>query len=184
MLVVIAVCLATVPLTGGSLMRLGELELRLPGLALAAIGLQVLIVSIAPGGLAGLHEIVHLASYALLGAFGWANRRVVGMPVVLAGGALNVAPILANGGVMPADPDVAHVAAVQARDGEFVNSVPVADAHLGFLGDLLATPASLPLHNVYSIGDVVLVIGLAIVVHAACHKQKAASSRARPTGSS
>lgn len=184
MLVVIALCLATVPLTRGSLMRLGELELRRPGLALGGIGLQVLIVTVAPGGLAGLHEILHVGSYALLGAFGWANRRVTGVPVVLAGGALNLAPILANGGVMPADPAVAEVAAVQPRPGEFVNSVPVSDAHLGFLGDVLATPASLPLHNVYSVGDLVIVLGLLIVVHAACQRQNAASSRARPTGSS
>jgi hypothetical protein len=184
MLVVIVLCLATVPLTRGSLMRLGELELRLPGLALGGIGLQVLIVTVAPGGLAGLHEILHLGSYALLGAFGWANRRVAGVPVLLAGGALNLAPILANGGVMPADPAVAEVAAVQPRPGEFVNSVPVSDAHLGFLGDVLATPASLPLQNVYSVGDLVIVLGLLIVVHAACHRQNAASSRASPTGSS
>jgi len=184
MLVVIALCLATVPLAGGNLMRLADLRLRLPGLALAAIGLQVLIVTVAPGGLAGAHEVLHVASYALLGAFGWANRRVTGVPVVLAGGALNVAAILANGGVMPADPAVADVAAVQARPGAFVNSVPVADAHLGFLGDVLATPASLPLHNVYSPGDLVIVLGLLILVHAACHRQKAASSRASPTASS
>jgi hypothetical protein len=184
MLVVIALCLASVPLTGGRLMRLGELELRLPGLALAGIALQVLVVTVAPGGLGGLHEILHVASYVLLCAFGWANRRVAGVPVVLAGGALNLAPIVANGGVMPAHPAVAEVAAVQASPGRFVNSVPVADAHLGFLGDVLATPASLPLHNVYSIGDVVIVLGLLVLVHAACHGQKAASSRARPTGSS
>jgi hypothetical protein len=184
MLVVIALVLASVPLAGGRLLRLAELRLRLPGLALAGIGVQVLIVTVAPGGLAGLHEILHVASYALLGAFGWANRRVTGVPVLLAGGALNVAPIVANGGVMPADPAVADVAAVQSRAGEFVNSVPVSEAHLGFLGDVLATPASLPLHNVYSPGDLVIVLGLAIVVHAACHRQNAASSRARPTGSS
>jgi hypothetical protein len=184
MLVVIALCLASVPLAGGRLMRLGELELRLPGLALGGISLQVLVVTVAPGGLAGMHEILHVASYVLLGAFGWANRRVTGVPVVLAGGALNLAPILANGGVMPANPAVAEAAAVQARPGRFVNSVPVSDAHLGFLGDVLATPASLPLHNVYSAGDLVIVLGLLVVVHAACHRQKAASSRARPTGSS
>jgi hypothetical protein len=184
LLVVIALCLASVPLVGGNLMRLGELELRLPGLALGAIALQVLIVSVAPRGLAGLHEVVHMASYALLGAFGWANRRVVGVPVVLAGGALNVAAIVANGGVMPTDPAVAAVAANHAAPGEFLNSVPVADARLGFLGDVLATPDSLPLHNVYSPGDVVIVLGLLIVVHAACQRQNAASSRASPTGSS
>jgi hypothetical protein len=184
MLAVIALCLATVPLARGSLMRLAELELRRPGLVLGGIGIQVLIVTVVPGGLAGMHELLHVASYALLGAFGWANRAVTGVPVVLAGGALNVAPIAANGGVMPAHPAVADAAAVQPRAGEFVNSVPVSDAHLGFLGDVLATPASLPLHNVYSAGDVVIVLGLLIVVHAACHRQNAASSRARPTGSS
>ena len=184
MLVVIALCLVTVPLAGGSLMRLSELRLRAPGLALAAIAVQMLIVTIAPGGLAGLHEILHVASYALLGAFGWANRRITGVPVLLAGGALNLVPILANGGVMPANPAVADAAAVQAKPGQFVNSVPVSDAHLGFLGDVLATPESLPLHNVYSIGDVVIVIGLLVILHAACQRQNAASSRARPTASS
>ena len=184
MLVVIALCLATVPLTRGRLVRLGELRLRRGGLALAAIALQVLVVSVAPRGLAGLHEILHVASYALLAAFGWSNRRVTGVPIVLAGGALNLLAILANGGVMPTDPDVAEAAANSAAPGEFLNSVPVADARLGFLGDVLATPASLPLHNVYSAGDIVIVLGLLVIVHAACHRQNAASSRASPTGSS
>jgi len=184
MLVVIALCLASVPLLGGSLMRLGGLRLRRPELALGGIALQVLIVTVAPAGLAGLHEPLHVASYALLGAFGWANWRVTGVPVVLAGGALNVAAIVANGGVMPTRPAVAEVAAVQPRAGEFLNSVPVSDARLGFLGDVIATPASLPLHNVYSPGDLVIVLGLLVLVHAACHRQNAASSRASPTGSS
>jgi hypothetical protein len=183
-LAVIGLCLATVPLAGGRLLRLGELELRAPGLALAGIALQALILTVAPGGLAGLHELLHVGSYALLGAFGWVNRHVTGVPLVLAGGALNVVAILANGGVMPTDPAVAELAAVQARPGEFLNSVPVADARLGFLGDVIATPGSLPLHNVYSPGDLVIVLGLLVVVHAACHRQNAASSRARPTGSS
>jgi Family of unknown function (DUF5317) len=180
MLAVIALCMLSVRLTGGRMSRLADLRLRLPGLAVAGIALQFLIVTIAPAGLAGLHEPIHVASYVLLGAFGWANRRVAGMPVVLAGGALNALAILANGGVMPADPAVA----LDAAPGEFANAAADGDARLAFLGDVLATPESLPLHNVYSVGDVVIVIGLLIVVHAACHVQKAASSRARPTGSS
>jgi len=184
MLVVIGLCLLSVPLTGGKLVRLGELELRRPELAIAGIGVQVLIVSVVPGGLGGLHELLHVVSYGLLGAFGWVNRGVTGVPVVLAGGALNALAILANGGVMPADPDVAAAAANHAAPGEFINSTAVDDARLGFLSDTLATPASLPLQNVYSVGDVVIVLGLLVVVHAACHVQNAASSRARPTGSS
>jgi hypothetical protein len=30
------------------------------------------------------------------------------------------------------------------------------------------TPASWPLHNVFSIGDIVLLIGVFVLVHAAC----------------
>jgi hypothetical protein len=180
MLAVIVLCMLSVRLTGGRIGRLADLRLRLPGLAVAGIALQFLIVTVAPGGLAGVHEPIHVASYVLLGAFGWANRRVTGMPVVLAGGALNAVAILANGGVMPADPAVA----LDAAPGDFTNAVADGDARLAFLGDVLATPESLPLHNVYSIGDVIIVLGLLIVVHAACHVQNAASSRARPTGSS
>jgi hypothetical protein len=184
MLVVIGLCLLSVPATGGKLVRLGELRLRRPELALAGIGLQVLVISVLPGGLGGVQEALHVVSYALLGAFGWVNRRVTGVPVVLAGGALNALAILANGGVMPTDPDVAHAVANRAGPGEFINSAATDDARLGFLGDTLATPDSLPLQNVYSIGDVVIVLGLLVVIHAACHAQNAASSRARPTGSS
>ena len=39
----------------------------------------------------------------------------------------------------------------------------VSDPRLGFLGDVLATPSSLPLANVFSIGDVVILIGLALL---------------------
>jgi hypothetical protein len=184
MLVVIGLCLLSVPLTGGKLVRLGELRLRRPELAVAGIGFQVLVISVLPGGLGGVQEALHVASYALLGAFGWVNRRVTGVPVVLAGGALNALAILANGGVMPTDPDVAHAVANRAAPGEFINSAAADDARLGFLGDTLATPDSLPLQNVYSIGDVVIVLGLLVVIHAVCHAQNAASSRARPTGSS
>jgi Family of unknown function (DUF5317) len=184
MLFVIGLCLLSVRLTGGRIARLADLRLRLPGLAVAAIALQFLIVTIAPGGLAGAHEPLHVASYALLGAFGWVNRRVVGVPVVLAGGALNAIAIIANGGVMPADPSVADAIATDAAGGEFANSSADGDARLAFLGDVFATPDSLPLQNVYSVGDVIIVLGLLIIVHAACHVQKAASSRARPTGSS
>jgi uncharacterized protein DUF5317 len=185
MLVVIALCLLTVPLTGGRLTRLADLRLRLPGLAVAGIAVQMLIVSVLPGeALAGLHAPLHVLSYALLGGFGWANRRVTGVPVVLAGGALNAVAILANGGVMPTDPAVAAAAANHAAPGEFINSTAIDDARLAFLGDVLATPDSLPLQNVYSVGDLIIVLGLVVVVHAACHVQKAASSRASPTGSS
>ena len=104
---------------------------------------------------------------------------------MLAGGALNALVIVANGGVMPADPSVAHAAANHAAPGEFINSAGDAAARLGFLGDVLATPDGLPLQNVYSPGDLVLIAGLLIVVHAACVRRRTRRARAPgPTGSS
>ena len=55
---------------------------RLPG-----IGVQIVIISVLPSGTAGLHEAVHMASYVLLGAFAWSNRRVPGVPLIMLGGA-------------------------------------------------------------------------------------------------
>ena len=53
-------------------------------------------------------------------------------------------------------------------EGEFANSAVVADARLQFLGDVFATPTWLPLHNVFSIGDMILIVGVAVLVHVAC----------------
>ena len=75
---VFLICLLTVPLARGRLTALGDVQLRRRWLALAGIGVQIVIISILPAGAAGLHEAVHMASYALLGAFVWANRRIPG----------------------------------------------------------------------------------------------------------
>ena len=155
-------CLATVPLARGRLTALADLRLRRPWLALAGIGVQILIISVVPAGPAHLHEAVHMLSYALLGAFAWANRRIPGVPVILLGGLLNFIPIAANGGVMPADPELArHVAGAEG----FVNSGAVEDPRLLFLGDVFATPSSWPLSNVYSVGDLLIVLGVLVLLH-------------------
>jgi hypothetical protein len=73
---------------------------------------------------------------------------------------------------------------VRSVPGEFSNATAVDEPRLTFLGDVFTTPEWLPLQNVYSVGDVLLVLGVLTVAHAACHVQNAASSRATPTGSS
>jgi hypothetical protein len=162
--------LVSVPLAGGRLSALAELELRRPWLVVAAIAIQVAIITVAPGAVesAGLGEPLHLASYALLGWFAWSNRRIVGVAVIALGGFLNVLAIAANGGVMPADPGALARAGKTAQAGEFVNSSAVADPKLAWLGDVIATPASLPVSNVYSAGDVLILVGTFVLLHAVC----------------
>jgi hypothetical protein len=78
------------------------------------------------------------------------------------GGALNFIAIAANGGVMPADPELArHFAGSE----EFVNSGAMADPNLLFLGDVFSTPPSWPLYNVFSVGDLIIVLGVLMALH-------------------
>jgi Family of unknown function (DUF5317) len=156
--------LLTVPLARGRLSALADLQLRAPGLAVAGILLQVVIISIVPEGLGALHAIVHGVSYALLGACAWLNRRIPGVPLIALGGLLNAVAIAANGGVMPLDPALV-VHAVQRDGQEFVNSGVVAHPRLLFLGDIFATPRSWPMANVYSVGDFTILLGVFVLLH-------------------
>jgi hypothetical protein len=160
--------LASVPLARGRLSALAELPLKMPGLAFAAIGIQVVVISLLPGGVHWIHTAFHVFSYLLLGAFAWVNRRIAGVPIIAVGGLSNFAAIIANGGVMPADKHAIASLAHKTAKGDFANSQVLAHPKLQFLGDVFATPASWPLHNVFSIGDMVLVLGVAVLVHVSC----------------
>jgi hypothetical protein len=164
-------CLLSVPLARGRLTALADVQLRKPGLAGAAIVVQILIVSVFPAALDAVAEPLHLASYGLLGAFAWVNRRLAGVPVVALGGALNFLVISLNGGVMPADPDAVASLGRTVHKGEFINSTAVAHPKLAFLGDVIATPASWPVHNIYSVGDCVIVLGVLVLLHVACRSR-------------
>ncbi len=160
--------LASVPLRGGRLAALADVEFRAAWLAVVAILLQILVISVLPGGSAGLHRAVHLASYALIAAFLVANRRFPYLWLIGLGGACNVLAIVANGGVMPASAAALQRAGIHQAPAEFANSTPVAGAHLSFLGDIFAVPGFLPISNVFSVGDVILVLGALLAIHRVC----------------
>src|SRR3954453_10757890 len=160
--------LLSVPLFRGRLSALADLPLRRPEFALAAIVIQIVVISLLPAGNHTVHTTLHLASYGLLGLFALANRRIAGVPVIAVGGLLNFAAIAANGGVMPTRAGAADSVGHKAAADEFINSRVLEHPKLQFLGDVFATPASWPLHNVFSIGDAILLAGVLILVHAAC----------------
>jgi hypothetical protein len=160
--------LASVPLARGRLSALADLRLRRPGLALAAILMQIVIISLLPAGSHGLHRGVHIASYLVLGAFAWSNRRVAGVPILALGGLLNFIAITANGGVMPASRKALASLPQVAAKGDFANSQVLAHPKLQFLGDVFASPSTWPMHNVFSIGDIVLFAGVAVLLHVTC----------------
>ena len=156
---------ATVPLLGGRLERVGAVRFQQVAWLMAALAIQVVVLQVAAEALAPrAAAVLHVASYALAVCFVWWNRSVPGLLLIGLGGLCNLLAIAANGGVMPASPAARAAAGIAAGRG-FENSAVVVDPQLAFLGDVFAWPAPLPLANVFSAGDVVLMLGTAVLVH-------------------
>ena len=166
--VFLVLAIVAVPLLGGKLGALGDLKFARPEFGIAALLTQGLVLGLLPDGDRTLHAIVHLGSYGLMAIFVAANLSIPGLGTVALGGALNAVAIAANGGVMPADPHAFASAGLHVTPGEFVNSAPNAHATLGFLGDVFWTPANWPLANVFSVGDCLIVLGVAWLVLRVC----------------
>ena len=133
------VCVATVPLTGGQLRRVAQLRFRWASAAVAALALQVAITTLAPSGSTRLHELLHLACYALAAGCIVANRRIAGLPVLALGAALNDTTIAVNDGVMPASARAMRRAGLEPAE-HFANSAAVAEPRLLALGDVIPIP--------------------------------------------
>jgi hypothetical protein len=171
---------ATVPLAGGRIGALAELRFRAKGLLVGAILAQVLIVSIFPNGSATLHNTVHIATYVVVAVFVVANRRIPWVWLVALGGALNFTAIAANGGIMPAAPHALEKAGFALDPEGFVNSGAVVHPHLQFLGDVFWVPSSFPISNVFSIGDVLILLGALLAMHCICASRVAVRRFAVP----
>jgi MFS family permease len=165
LLALLAICLATVPLFGGRLARLADIEFRRPWAGIGAVALQTSILALFPEGDHGLHAALHLVSYGLIFYFLAANLAVPGLWIIGLGGACNAIAIAANDGVMPALPSALNTAGIAQVPGEFANSAALAEPKLWFLGDVFALPSQVPLANVFSIGDILLLIGAFVVMH-------------------
>ena len=164
----LVLALLLVPVTGGRLSRLSDLVLRRPWLLLLALGAQVLAITVFPQWPRPVLVALHGLSYVLAACFVWTNRRLPGIALVALGGGLNALCIAVNGGQMPASASAVARAGLPAQEDGFVNSGVVADPRLPWLGDVFASPGWLPLRNVYSIGDLLLLAGAVWAVHRTC----------------
>ena len=160
----LVLALALVPLGGGRLRGLTALRFRAPGLLWLALGAQVVLMAF-PGPETWWRVAANVATYPLGIGWVWLNRRIPGLWLVGVGAACNLLPILVNGGVMPASAHALQVAGISADAGVFTNSTVLAEPKLLFLGDVIAIPASWPLANVLSAGDVVIALGAAYTLH-------------------
>jgi Family of unknown function (DUF5317) len=164
---VVVLSALAVPLFGGRLGALAEVRLRRVWAIFAALGLAVMATGL-PGLPDGVRSLLLVAAYPVGAVFLAANWRVPGIPLAALGAALNLLVIAANGGVMPASAAALQRAGLPADAPGFQNSAAVADPRLAFLGDVFALPASWPLSNVFSVGDMLIAVGLAWGVHRIC----------------
>jgi len=161
-------------LLGGRLSALADLELRGLPLFGVAIVLQVLAY---PSGIFpwtvpdAVATALWLATYGLLMAIVVLNRHVTGFAIAGVGMASNLVAIMANGGHMPALPRALRGAGVPF-DGIVNNSVADAHPHAAWLVDRWAAPGWVPGANVYSIGDVLLMVGGIVIVAAAMEPRR------------
>jgi len=155
-------------ITGGSLRRLGDVQFRWWPLAILGLALQFVPVRSSPIG----HDLgvgLLIASYGLLLAFVALNVRYRGFALMGIGFAMNILVIALNGG-MP----VSSHALRAAESGTYAESVARLRAqggakhHLERGDDKLSAIADIvgigpPVRQVYSPGDLLALLGLAVV---------------------
>ena len=152
---------------GGRVARLTTLRFRAPTLLAVAALTQAGFAVVAPG-----YRVVALGvAYAVVGiwltlnAFHHRGGVRLGCVVLVVGWLLNLIPIMLNGG-MPVSADalerVGASKSMSVTEGHFSKHVPAGrDTRLSVLGDVIPLPVTA---SVVSIGDIILLAGIARVV--------------------
>lgn len=149
---------------GGRPAGLGRLRFRWSGVMVAGLLVQVVLFSEAVAERIGpLGPPIYVASTALVLTAVLANRSIPGMAIVALGAVSNLAAIVANGGFMPASRS-ALTTLGKTDPTTYSNSTTVDNPALWPLTDIFAMPPWLPFANVFSVGDVLIVVGVVTTI--------------------
>lgn len=167
-LVLTAIGVASALFSKQRLQRLAQLPLQGLWMVWLAFVSQVILFEVVGYFIpVGVTNVLHLVTYALCMAFLYRNRRIPGGWIITIGAGANLTAIVANGGTMPANAEAWRRAGLPDPTA-FENSSTNTEAHLAFLGDIFYVPASWPLSNVFSVGDILIVIGGTYLAHRWC----------------
>jgi lipoprotein signal peptidase len=165
-------------LLGGRLEGLSTVRFRWAWLAFAGLAAQVVLFGGAVDGLVGsAGPGLYVASTVAVLVAVVRNIAVPGLALVALGAVSNLAAIVANGGYMPTDPAALAFAGLEPSEG-FSNSVVDPDPALRPLTDVFALPAGMPMANVFSVGDVLIGVGVAVTIVHAMRRRPGQASRA------
>ena len=180
MILVVAVVLSLVVglLRGGRLGGLIHLPLRWAPLAVIAFGVQAYFIYRAPlcgsGVPWGWQELLLFGSHVLVLVVLWANRKLAGVKWIACGLLLNLLVMIANGGWMPVTPE----ALIRTGQAGLVSSMTSGirvqssksivlsqhETRLWFLSDVFVLAKPFPLPSVFSIGDVLVAVGVFLLL--------------------
>ncbi len=156
-------------LSGGAPAGLGQLRFRWGALVMGGMALQLLLFSSPLGDTLGAAApVVYMGTNAAVLVAVARNLAIPGLPAVLLGGAANLLAMIANGGYMPVSRG-AMEAMGRAHGSGYSNSALLDNVQLAPLTDIFAMPTWLPVANVFSIGDVLIGVGVAVAIVAGMH---------------
>jgi hypothetical protein len=151
---------------GGRPAGLARLEFRWPWLIMAGLFVQlILFTEFVATRIGDIGPAIYVGSTAAVFAGVLRNIRIPGMALVALGAACNLAAILANGGYMPAG-EAAMATLGKIDPTIYSNSSVVEHPALEPLTDIFALPPWIPFANIFSIGDVLIGLGVVVVIAA------------------
>jgi hypothetical protein len=176
--VILGLIAALIRHRGSLASRLAGISLRSAWLVLLALAMQYPLLR-APFGSTqqvAVQQSLFLFSHLLLLVFVWQNRRLPPIWIVGLGVLCNLLVILANGGLMPISPETL----LRINPGSSLSQWPTgfhygyskdvillrSGTNLWFLSDVLVIPAPFPWPSAFSVGDLLIAVGIVLLLQA------------------
>ena len=165
--------------------QIAAIQLRWAWLALLAALLQIplLRAPFVPTQQVAIQQLLFLLSHLLLLVFVWQNRRLLAIQILGVGVICNLLVILLNGGFMPITPETLvriNPGTVQEQwttGYHYARSKDVIlhrdDVRLWALSDMLVLPPPFPWPTAFSLGDLLIALGIVVLLQGPVRSREA-----------
>jgi len=149
---------------GGRPSALADIRFRwAPLIALGFLAQVVLFTDAVASRVGDFGPVLYVATTLVVVVAVLRNLDLPGIWLVVLGAVCNLAAIVSNGGYMPATPE-ALASFGKGAPTIYSNSAVVASPNLGWLIDRFALPRWVPFANIFSVGDVLLALGVFVLL--------------------